>query len=463
MRRPAIIISTILLVLILILGATYSIGYIVEKRFRQTMSMMSEIPGTHVDILSYERSFFKSLAKISVQIYNQSVLVQSDIYHGPIIFKKEQGSTAPLHFQLAYVSNQLESSLIKIPVNWIMVFPYIGGVEMKSKVPAYSVEQDRLLVKSLGWDAIAKITRAWDHYHLQFFSNDLTVAYKGDMEGPFLDMRGIKLENDYKKEKNLKTSTINYFFDRILLPKHDAALHKVLFHNVLTTKQETLDSLFKINIESLALNKNQSLETERVEVKIENIDLAALITLLQSNKNQLSQDQLQDVFKKLFQRRIRILVNNSLINLPDGFILVDGKIELGGQILEDAMNTNEIIKTLDGILKGRVTKPLFRNIISQMAVQELIKDPKFVALKEEEKLSTLNLEVDRFIKMMSEGGLLQDLGQEYEIILMMAGGQWISQKTQIAPMPDSTPSLQDNPSNGPSNETKERTKEKLPS
>lgn len=423
MRKFIPVIVLILLVVAIELGSTYYVGTLAEERFRHTISLMNEMPGTKAEVVSYQRGFFNSQAKIVIAIFNQPFVILSTVYHGPIIFKKSE--KFPLQFHLAYVSNELETPQVKVPINWAMVFPFMGGAEMRSTSPQYVSEQNNLIIKSTGWNAVGKISKDWDDYTLDAKSPDFSMAYKGDMEGPFLNVQGIQVHSDYKKSENSKTTQFNYVFDKIILSKQDVEINKLELQNEFVTNTDTINSLLKISLEGLILSKNQTLGTQKIEVKIDNIDLNAMTTLLKTTQKRLTNEELRAVFNLLLQKRSKFSIVNSHVHLPNGSIILDAQMEVGGQTLPDPMNIDEVIKTIDGKLFARITKTLFQDLIAQMAAQELMKDPQFVALSNEEKQAKLQQEIDRFISVLAESQLLKDLGQEYEITATFAKGQWL--------------------------------------
>lgn len=411
------------------LGAVYYISNVAENRYRETMNLMNEIPGVTVEVLSYEKGFFKSKAKLAVQIFNQSQTVESKIYHGPIIFKKTE-DTFPIQFQLALVHNQLQDHAQ--PMHWTILFPYIGGAKMHSHNTAYTLDKENLLVQSQGWDFDGQVSRDWREYQLMSHSPEFSISNKGENQA-FFTIQGIEFNTKYKNDLHSKFTEVVYRFDKILVPKQSLALDNLSLKGEFLTKESTMDTLFAISLKNISVigqgrpTQMVQLGPESIQLRVENIDLEAIKMLYRNANGGMNKESLEikEILNKILARKLNVFIEKTEMSLPNGRAFLEAKLTMGGTPLADPTILTEIFNTIDGDVFARVTKTLLREGITQLQLQTSMKDPNFIALPAEQKETSVNEDVDDFIRLLVENKTLKETEKEYEIHLKIEKGKWI--------------------------------------
>lgn len=441
MRKINPLLILILIIVGLGLGASYFVGIIAEERYRDAIQVMNEMPGTNVNIASYERGLLQSDADLVFKIMGSDYTIKSKIYHGPVIFKKGK-SGFPVQFKLAYVVNQLVGTTLPTavtdlnPLTWSFAFPYTGGMEVWSNSLPSTIEQGNLVVKAQGWDASGQISRNWDSYDISTASPGFSISGKGQTT-PLVDFQMIQIHSDLQKTPNSKVAKVDYHVNKILFPEQNVEIQKPEILAQFITYKEAVDMLFSMTLDNVLLGiAGQGLKvgSEHLQLRFENLDLAAMQLLFKNANTGLNPEQIQEFTNKMVKRGPKIFMDKSVFHLPNGTIVSEGKLIVKGEAVQDPNNIEDVLKNAEGDLLVQVTKALFRDSVIQLQMQNLMQNPSFKALPEDQKQATLQRSMDDFINALMKGGVLKDLGENYEIKATFRNGEWVGIKwDQIFP------------------------------
>lgn len=110
------IIAIIVILIIILIGATFFVGDVAEKRFRQVVATLNEVPGVSAKVDSYKKSLFYAVAHTTIIANGVTYGFDSVIHHGPIVFQdlsqKKKGFSSPIKFKIATVTNKLVSMTV---------------------------------------------------------------------------------------------------------------------------------------------------------------------------------------------------------------------------------------------------------------------------------------------------------------------------------------------------------------
>jgi len=131
----------IFIVAALVISAPYGIGFLIERQHQKMLDFLTT-PNAQYKVLSYERSWFHSKAKVTVNLKTAedatvSFVVNEKISHGPFIFTREPSGRYEFHTLLALVNQTWERDDKTLHANTLIHFT--GDMFTRFNSPEFSV------------------------------------------------------------------------------------------------------------------------------------------------------------------------------------------------------------------------------------------------------------------------------------------------------------------------------------
>ncbi|QBR84979.1 DUF945 domain-containing protein [Legionella israelensis] len=399
----------LVILVIVLLGAYYSMGYLTERNVKRTIANLNEVNGLFADIEQYDRGWFTADAMINwnfrvpervvktngqsktVPAKDYSVQMPLKIYHGPIIF-----SDTGLHFGLGYAHTDL-----KLPQNYAKQFDemftasserpklslslfvnYLNKTDVAVGVPSF-----KLIAKKgdgeFEWLGMSSTTSV--------SSNLNTVDGEFKIEGFRLskDKTKIKMGNFsttydlYRSSRGLMLGEANLDFPIFTITNDKAKLFEVA-GVTLNSKSDVDDDLFNAHLKA-SLDKvyatGQTYGPGRVEMFLRNLDaevLAKINAQTAAAQHGTEAEQRQALLStlpllpKLFSKGAEFEISALKFTMPQGTI--EGHLLLSVPKGED-VNPLAMIQKVTGNGKLSIPEDVLRTFMRESVKQKLLQKP----------------------------------------------------------------------------------------
>jgi len=468
MKRVIGIVVILLVIAIAEIGGSYYVGGLAEQKYRHLITLMNDTPGVQAEVVSYERSWFKSQAVVKIHSFEGTQLLPSTILHGPVII--DPSLTVPVQFQLAVLKTVItpHSPLLfgmPGPINLIMPFSFFGEIHFQLLQKPVDYQGNKIYISSQGLEGGGRISKNFDTYLVETYYPNVIVRENKEKVGPQVEFQGFKTDFKFQHlsdtEKRLEA---HYELDKILgeqgLP---GSLEALMMNHVLNIHPTMLDGEFEMGLKSIAFLTNQ-LGPGHIKIKFNNIDKAAAISLfknglmIQNKSNPPSAatgpstgttgpspstpptapstdaTTPPDLGKKnlidLLSKRPHFTLEDFNVTLPEGTITAKGDIAIGGPEFNNVPDPDKIsdilLQTLEGNFDAVMPKTLLRAMVKNRVAGDLSRDPQFQTFDLTQREIAIETQVNQFMAVLSKNGILNEKDTEnYEIKLSFSKGHWM--------------------------------------
>lgn len=215
MRRR--VIGAILVLVLLMGGLPYLMGYVIEQQAKRWVSLLSPVKGFDITLLKYRRGWLHSSAKFLIQLPNKQpgqkndspgFVMDSQIVHGPLIFTESAAGNISLDVGRGFIK-----SLLTIPHEHHLFFrQYLdqtalldtfflvhlsGTVEFEAKSPKFSYHDaaNQWMVKGSDLVFKGKLSRNRSSVRVSTVLNKLIISH----QGVALNFAEVAMNNRYHK------------------------------------------------------------------------------------------------------------------------------------------------------------------------------------------------------------------------------------------------------------------------
>lgn len=330
-----------------------------------------------------------------------------------------------------------------IPIVWVINIPYAGDMSITSQGPAFETNQDQIYIKSTGWNTLGHAAKDGKHLDIESQMGGLAIG-KFPEKLAYIQFDGIKFKNEFNQTSEIKSSQSLTTIDKISSPVFPAVGNFLKLQMDVTTHPETLDFLFGISLDSMQLEKGQpSFGPERFEINISNIDLEALklVRDLSAQEKQLSSEDVKKLTNAILKRKPKVVLHKIELNFPEsaggqvpqGKILLEATLTVGNTTdngpLGEVLNFNQAWNTVNGDIDSTITKALFRSIIMNIKMTEILKDPNLRNMNQQQRDIAVQQAVDQIIAEFSREGILREQSDSYQVKIKITQGQLVSPET----------------------------------
>lgn len=400
----------VVIIAALVLGSYYGMGYLTEKKLKESLNVVSQSYGVSADVASYKRGWFTSEAVLNwglhvpehtVMVDGQSkTITASDfkmqmpitIHHGPIIFADKR-----IKFGLGYAKTELplpeqyneqfntlftaESTKPKLDMN--LFVSYLNNTSMDLAVPAF-----KLIAKEggaqLDWMGLTsstdvssnldKIDGAITLDGVNFTKDDVKTTV-GSVTSEY---------NLHKNEKDMYLGDASLSFPSLIVMDHDKKLLEISqfdTHSDASIENDLFSTHFKASVEKMVANE-QNFGPGNFEIAIKNLD-ADVLARINMQVNQLQQGSDADRQKallallpelpKLFSKGPEFEITELSFVMPQGTVEGSMMISLPKA---DTGNPIELIQKIQGKGKLRIPAEVVKGFVAEEIRQKMIAAPQ---------------------------------------------------------------------------------------
>lgn len=402
------IIGLVIIVIVLILGSYYGMGYLTEKKLKQNINILNQNNGLSVTIDNYNRGWFTSLAtfdwKLNVPAHvatnaaGQTQAVPAEdyqlkmpvkIHHGPIIFADKT-----VKFGLGYAHSEVvlppkiadqfnntftkESTQPKLDLSVLVT--YLANTNLDLAVPDFKLISKNGNGGQLEWLGMTSTTSV---------SSDLNkVSGNITLEGARFTKEKLKavmatITSEYNLHKSqggmyLGDANLSYpSLDISMDNKKILSMSQFDIHSDSNIEDGLFNSNLKASLEKLVVN-DKTYGPGNLEISIRNLDADALIKINNQVK-QMQQDnndlQRQQAVLAILPQLPQLLSKGAEIEISElNFTMPEGKIEGNVLIaLPKTANANpiEMVQKIQGNGKLKVPAIVLKKVLTQFFQQKI--------------------------------------------------------------------------------------------
>lgn len=400
----------LVILVVVVLGSYYSMGYLTERNVKQTIANLNQVNGLFADIEQYKRGWFTAEATINwnfhvpervaktngeshtVPAQDYSIQVPLNIYHGPIIF-----SDSGLRFGLGYAhasvklpekyAKQLDELFTVVSerpkLSLSLFVSYLNNTDVKLGVPAF-----KLAAKDgdgeIEWQGMSSTTA---------LTGDLNkIKGEFNIEGFRLSREKTEISlNNFNTSYNLYHSPAGLLLGTagVSLPSFviSSGQNKVFAVDEfsLTTKNEVKADLFNSSLEAsltklVADGKNYG--PGRLEIFLRNLDAEVLAKInaqaaaaqggTDAERRQALLATLPEL-PKLFGKGPELEIKELTFTFPQGTI--EGHMLVSMPEGDDSANPFQMIQKIKGNGKLSIPEEVLKEFMRESAKKRLLQKP----------------------------------------------------------------------------------------
>ena len=459
----------VIILAVLILGGYYGMGVLTERTIKQNIAIINQNNGLLVDIEQYNRSLFCANALVRWRINVPERIVKDDngnsktvpgqsyqmempikIYHGPIIFSKDQVRFGIGYAETALVlpekyskqfDEQFTKASIKPQLDLSIFVNYFLHSSVDMSLPSFKlIDKNGGTFDWKGMDAVFSLS-----------SNKDKVDGKILLDGMAFSKDPTQVNiNKVAVDYNLHATPANLYLGdaRFSLPSFDVTEKGKNIFNVkdfsINSNSDIANSLFSthfnLGLVSLLVNEKKYGPGE-LEIVLRNIDADALAqinqqaTEMQNSSDADRQKAMMAILPqlpKLLSKGPEIEISKCSLKVPEGNI--DGNLLLKLPVGE-SNNPFDIIQKMQGHAIFRMPAAMLKQLMQQSVLQQLSTQPDLqqILLQQLQQNANTNLtkeqiaalQADRQLATMGQSGLITSSGSDYVIELNLEKGKLI--------------------------------------
>lgn len=471
----------LLIIIIVCIAAPYATGFLIEKRYYQTLARLNEgYKGSVVFEGRFERGYFSSHAEtILVAGANDKVLLDHKIYHGPVVFKYSGWLKAinykPQGLALAVIDTEVLGPISdKIASLYGNTKPYdiSTRIEFNSDLHTdiinypINVTMENRNVTWKGFKAKLDIPYASSDVHLTLEAPSLQYSELTDQNlTRQANINDFKV--NFKKTMSQSNELVNLSIGSITAGIDDTqsifSLTNIVLKADTTILQKIMNVVLDFNFGKLKI-KGKDIGTFALEVKMHNLNYEALdqlskvnitipVTGLQQDVVVSSQELPRNEMKQLLNTRPIIDINLTCV-VPEGSIVYSGHIEIGGPNAVN-MSSDQILAAALLTKNLKISKTIVNKILLKYAQQKFDHNAKIYAslhqdptlpnpyqVSEQERKNILANWANNVLYILKQKNIIQESDNSYTINLelkediLIVNGKQITQQDidEITPM-----------------------------
>lgn len=401
------IVAYLLVLIILLLGTYYAMGYLTEKKIKQDLAIVNQSNGLAVDLRSYQRGLFTSKVNFDlhfrppkklVQPQSTSPLVQPTdlkiqlpvtIYHGPIIFAKKG-----IKFGLGYAYTDLDfpqeynnqfnelftSESIKPHLILSLFLSYVANTTIESNIPLFKLfsKKGDMKMEWSGLTSLMRIASDLDHIKGYFNLRGLNLILNK------FEMKVLEGETHYqlyrteKPELLLGDATLS--LPSLALTEDNRSLIE-LDHFKIHSNSDVKEGLFSLSLDASADKmklREETYDQSKLDFAIRNLD-ADIVAKLENQLHNLQKGgdiQRQGTFlailtelPALLNKAPEVEVKNLAFTTSEGQI--SGKLKLS--LPKDGMaNPLDFTQKIQGEGALKIPSLIVKEVLAEAMKEKLL-------------------------------------------------------------------------------------------
>lgn len=399
-------IGLVVVLAVLVLGSYYGMGYLTERKVKESLNFVNRSNGLAATIVQYNRGWFTSTANLNWHVHVPEQTVQKDgqtqtipaqdynmqmpvtIYHGPVIF-----SHRGVKFGLGYAHTDL-----KMPVEYTQQFNnlfttestqptvavdffvnYAGNSSIDMSVPAF-----KLIAKEgnsvFQWQGMSTTTNLSSN--LKKVGGNITIdglTYQKDKINT--KMSAVTSEyNLHQTDKGLFLGDASVSFPSFVVMDSDKKIFELGqfdVHSDSDIDNGLFNSHFKTSLEKIIAN-NKTYGPGSLEVSIRNLDAEALSRLNEEAKKiqQGTDAERQRAMLTMLPELPKLLSKGAEFEITEmNFVMPEGTIE--GNLLVslpkgEMGNPFELLQKMKGNGKLKVPAVVVKQLVTESIKQKML-------------------------------------------------------------------------------------------
>lgn len=403
------------LLAIIIGGAPYFTGYLVETKFQDVVHVLSDIDSANIEIVKYERGWRKSFAqtkvtfageypqalvditpglnsdqKISLKQTGFTVLLDHDIRHGPFVQMKD-GDWKDWRFALAAFHSQIlltdkTKELLEKLLGQSKLVDINGEISIEGAV---SVKFEGVPLKlnegntdALVWKGMHgnwNLSRDMKHFQTEIVFPGVSVQ----MGTKTFGVEDVLGHYDlHKSAEGLWLGKISGNVNKLALldsqsPDDNISLIATTIGSVSNSESGMIDGSASIIVEQIKIS-NKDIGPFNLVMSIKNIDANFLKALIDFSKkvqatnaqpNPLMTQELMTKLSDLLKHRPVFSIDNISLKTSDGEVKGDFNIAVGGEQARDVNNINQLIQSIVAKANAVIPKATLVELLTDQNIQ----------------------------------------------------------------------------------------------
>lgn len=479
----------IVLLAIIIGGAPYFTGYLVETKFQDVVKVASEFEPVDIAILEYQRGWRKSYAKTRVTFdgkYLQkfiraleknatpeftqsglSVVLEHEIRHGPFVQLKDDNYRDWL-FALASIHSKL---FLTERAKEILTSEF-GDPELLDLHGEMSIEGDvrsKIIGKALKWkeadgkehvifkglQANWRLTR-----DMKRFEGELTIpGFDFDWEGKHYSAEGLIFKSErYKSPEGLWLGKGTFTMERMEMqdPKKDSwSVSTLSAGGVIDAESGMIDSSGTLSVEQFKYAgrlwgpMNFALSSKNIEAQV----MKALLEMgkkmqMEEQPNPIYVQNIIGLLPQLLKTRPEFHIDSMHVHTDQGDVKGLFNFAVGGMQAHDIHNVPQIIQSIASKANLLLPKTLLREMLMSqyqhtaklLNAEAQTRNQQFKT--EDELLAEVSKKVDETIQVRVADGTLIEKDHSYLLEMELFQGRLkINGKSLDLPLAMATPAM----------------------
>lgn len=475
------IVGLAVILLVLVLGSYYGMGYLTEKKIKENIHFMNRSKDLSASVLEYKRGWFTSSAVLNWHVHvvqqggqntnppsqllsakDYDVKVPVKIYHGPVVFHPRgvQFGLGYAHVRLIfpkkYLQEQFNASLVKVSVEPQAVIDffinYLGNTRIDMSVPAFKLltQTDASFFDWLGMSTTTTLSSKLDRVNgqvkidgINYEKNKTKLLLKEvssnyrlhkTEKGLFLGEVALAIPSFIMVDEQGRQLELKY-----LQAESDSDIENGLFH-----------SRFKASIEKINAPE-QAYGPGNIKLAIRNLDADALIQLnnLARQAKEGNNLEIQRIFAIMATELPKLFSKGAEFEIQEmDFVLPEGKMQgslaislpkggLGGNFLEvmQKIHGRGKLKMPMIVIKRLVTESIRQkmtspqqtkqqtNISEQLQPQSSVNEAAQVAADSKDISQQVNILAEKQLADLIKEGVLLPQGSDYFIEVELNQGR----------------------------------------
>lgn len=432
-----VLLSFILALVAIESGAAYFFGLEAKKNFYNMEAFLSHNHFVSYEVISYDQGIFKSEAVTKVKLKflddpNNLIKVKHTILHGPIILGASREKS--LDFQMSVIKSEPMEMPAPYRLSFVSqtIFKFNKEVETHTTGEAFNIKDPAFQISSSAWSSDSNITNNWSTIKGQFVLPELTVSVLGMP----INIKDIKFQFDqHRSESGEWLGDVSFNMGDALQKDQAAEIANLQVKEGAVLENQVLNITWGLEL-GKAILSNVVYGPIHFNLQILNIDPEGLKLLAVLKGDAVDKKIEEEAYLKILLKRPTIIIKSTSITLPQGNIIVDAQLSVGGPDITLPLNQEMVATTIDGYCHAIVPKEILQQGLLTGLTQEMLKDPAYQAMTAEQKKEALDQQVTLKMQKLIQEGVVVEKEKEYEIKINIVKGKWVVNGQEITkPLP----------------------------
>ncbi|HBI22250.1 MAG TPA: DUF945 domain-containing protein [Legionella sp.] len=443
---------------VLILGSYYGTGIVTERTLKKNIALLDQSNGWAFEVAEYKRGFYRSYALLNARFHipartfkdstgqestqpavDIALKIPLDIYHGPMIYADSQwlfglgyahsDMTIPETYERQFKETFTADST-KPHLNLSVFISYLNNSSILSELTGFKLitMQGKKEFDLLGITSDLQVSAHANHLQGQIILDGM--RFKDGMITATAGKTNVKYDLNRTKLA-FYIGDADVVFPSMVVMNGDQKTFEVQNLNIHSSSHiqgDLLDYQFKLTLDTF-YNEGKSFSPILLDVSIRNLDADTLVKInhqtnhmqqgTEAERHQALLSMLPEL-PKLVSKGAQFAVNELSIGTPEGGIKGNLLLSLPNAVSD---NPFQLIQSIKGDGKLTLSAAVVKKFLNDEAKRRLqMQSQVAVPAAADVELQAMAQTDEQLLKLVSSG-LLSLEGNDYVIVLKLAGGQ----------------------------------------